>query len=83
MSDSSVSTGREAPPRDAAGLAAWVADARARSLAQRIAADIEGATVAVERQRRPTRGYAVVLEIGKAGLTVRDHAMLTRMGWTL
>ena len=55
---------------------------RAMRLSKKLARMLDGATVRVdERHNSPL--YAVVLEVGKAGLTSNDHVTLNNMGWTL
>jgi hypothetical protein len=55
---------------------------RAIGLSKKLARMLDGATVRVDEQHRPTN-YSVVLEVGKAGLTSNDHVTLNNMGWTL
>ena len=54
--------------------------ARARRLAQTLDKQIDGATVS---STKINSGYAVVLAVGIAGLTVRDQATLSGMGWSI
>jgi hypothetical protein len=70
-------------PKSHQNLVVFDSRIRADSLAAHLNADIQGATVDVVKTRTPSRGYAVVLNVGNAGLTVRDHVMLRNMGWAL
>lgn len=70
-------------PKSHQSLVVFDSRVRADRLAAHLNADIQGATVDVVKTRKPTRGYAVVLNVGNAGLTVQDHVMLRNMGWAL
>ncbi len=70
-------------PQSRRALVTFDSKRRAEILAEKLGERIEGATISVERKTRPARAYAVILEVGKAGLTVRDHVTLTSMGWKL
>ncbi len=70
-------------PKSQQNLVVFDSRLRADRLAAHLNADIQGATVDVVRTRTPGRGYAVVLNVGNAGLTVQDHVMLRNMGWAL
>jgi transglycosylase-like protein with SLT domain len=70
-------------PKSHQNLVVFDSRVRADRLAAHLNADIQGATVDVVKTRTPSRGYAVVLNVGNAGLTVRDHVMLRNMGWAL
>lgn len=70
-------------PQSSRALVTFDSKTRADHLARKLRTDIEGAIITVEKQSRPVRGYAVILQIGKAGLSVRDHVTLSNMGWKL
>lgn len=70
-------------PKSHQNLVVFDSRMRADRLAAHLNADIQGATVDVVKTQRPNRGYAVVLNVGNAGLTVQDHVMLRNMGWAL
>lgn len=70
-------------PSSRRSLVVFDSRVRADRLAKKLSNKIEGATVQVERTRRPVRGYAVILAVGQGGLTVADHVMLKNMGWDL
>ncbi len=56
---------------------------RAQHLAKTLGERLQGATVSVQRVKRPARGSAVVLAVGQNGLTVQDQIVLANMGWSL
>lgn len=70
-------------PKSHQNLVVFDSRVRADRLAAHLNADIQGATVDVVKTSTPNRGYAVVLNVGNAGLTVQDHVMLRNMGWAL
>ena len=63
-------------------LVTFDSHSRASKLAQTLTKRLQGATVEVQRVKRPVRGSAVVLAVGQGGLTVQDRIVLTNMGWT-
>jgi hypothetical protein len=69
-------------PRSQQTLVAFNSRVRANRLSQKLARMLDGATVRVDQLQHPPR-YAVVLEVGKAGLTSNDHITLNSMGWSL
>ncbi len=64
-------------------LVTFDSHSRAKSLAKTLGDRLQGATVSVQRVKRPVRGSAVVLAVGQSGLTVQDQIVLTNMGWSL
>jgi hypothetical protein len=70
-------------PETAQQLVIFDSRLRADRLAAHLRKGMQGATVDVVKADRPQRGFAVMLNVGKAGLTVSDHVMLRNMGWTL
>jgi len=69
-------------PHSQRTLVAFNSRSRAARLSDKLARMLDGATVRVD-QRQHTPRYAVVLEVGRAGLTSNDHATLNNMGWSL
>ena len=68
-------------PNQSRTLVTFDSRTRARHLADKLDADLVGATVS--STKLALGGYAVVLSIGVAGLTVQDRAMLTGLGWSV
>ena len=64
-------------------LVTFDSHSRAQNLAKTLSEKLQGATVSVQRVKRPVRGSAVVLAVGKDGLTVQDRLVLTNLGWSL
>lgn len=69
-------------PQSRRTLVTFDSKTRARRLAKQLGADIEGATISVERVKRRGSGFAVILAVGNSGLTVRDHVTLANLGWS-
>ncbi len=64
-------------------LVTFASHTRAQGVARLLSEKLQGATVKVERVKRPQRGSAVVLAVGKSGLTVQDRVTLNNLGWSL
>ncbi len=64
-------------------LVTFESHTRAHGLARMLGEKLQGATVKVARVKKPRRGSAVVLAVGKAGLTVQDRVTLSNLGWAL
>ena len=73
---------RALKPHSQRTLVAFNSRSRAKRLSAKLARMLDGATVRVDQLQRSPR-YAVVLEVGKAGLTSSDHVTLSNMGWSL
>lgn len=69
-------------PQSQRTLVTFNSRSRATRLSEKLARMLDGATVRVDQLPRAPR-YAVVLEVGKAGLTSNDHVTLNNMGWSL
>ena len=69
-------------PQSQRTLVTFNSRSRAKRLSTKLARMLDGATVRVD-ERQHTPRYAVVLEVGKGGLTSSDHVMLSNMGWSL
>ncbi len=68
-------------PHQSQTLVTFDSHTRARRLADKLDAELIGATVT--SMKLALGGYAVVLSIGSAGLTVQDRAMLHGLGWSV
>lgn len=68
-------------PHQSQTLVTFDSRTRARRLADKLDAELIGATVT--SMKLALGGYAVVLSIGGAGLTVQDRAMLHGLGWSV
>ncbi len=68
-------------PKSQKTLVTFDSKTRATRLAKQLDLVIEGATISVVQQ--PSQSHAVVLYVGKGGLTTTDHVTLRNMGWTL
>ena len=69
-------------PRSQRTLVTFNSRSRADRLSKTLSRMLDGATVRVDQLQNTPR-YAVVLEVGKAGLTSNDHVTLNSMGWPL
>ena len=69
-------------PRSQRTLVTFNSRSRADHLSKTLSRMLDGATVRVDQLQKTPR-YAVVLEVGKAGLTSNDHVTLNSMGWPL
>ena len=69
-------------PQSQRTLVTFNSRSRANRLSTKLARMLDGATVRVDEKEHTPR-YAVVLEVGKGGLTSSDHVMLNNMGWAL